>query len=109
MTPRQRVVFFLAGGLCIGLVARLFMGHPLTMATRAMVPSVWPGDVVWVSDQGAVAGDVVQVRLSEEIGLYRVVAEGGTVPRVSACSKWCTLTDICETQAHTANVTQSVR
>jgi len=74
---RTRVVLLCGIGLLIGFIARQALGHPLTMSTRAMVPSVWPGDVVWVTESEPELGDVVQVRLSDDLGLYRMVAAGG--------------------------------
>ena len=77
MSQRTRVVIIVVVGLLIGFIARQSVGHQLTMSTRAMVPAVWPGDVVWVTEKEPSLGDVVQVRLSDELGLYRLVAIGG--------------------------------
>jgi signal peptidase I len=79
LSPKQRVRVFIfcVVGLLIGFIARESVGHPLTMSTRAMVPGIWPGDVVWVTEKEASLGDVVQVRLSDDLGLYRLVATGG--------------------------------
>jgi signal peptidase I len=64
--------------VCVGLVlfsaifVRWFAGHPLTVRTDAMFPTVMRGEVVWVARKGAVAGDVVQVDLGGDYGLYRI-------------------------------------
>ena len=56
---------------------RWVIGHPLTVHTQAMAPTVQRGETVWVAQRNAEAGDVVQVDLGGGYGLYRVVATGG--------------------------------
>ena len=61
----------------VACVVRWTTGHPLTVRSTAMSPTVLSGETVWVSRREPVSGDVVQVNLGAAYGLYRIVGVGG--------------------------------
>jgi len=58
-------------------VVRWCAGHPLTMRTDAMFPTVFRGEILWIAQKEPSVGDVVQVDLGGEYGLYRIAASQG--------------------------------
>ena len=79
MSNRSRVplVAGMLAAMTAAAVLRWVIGHPLTVHTQAMAPTVQQGETVWVAQRSARLGDVVQVDLGGGYGLYRVVATGG--------------------------------
>lgn len=65
--------------ISVACVVRWTTGHPLTVRSTAMTPTVLTGETVWVSQRVPVSGDVVQVNLGAAYGLYRIVGVGGQV------------------------------
>ena len=81
---RTRLGWVLAGlGLVVAI--RLWMGAPLSVHTRGMLPQVQPGDVVWVYFGAPQVGDVVSARMApdEPLQLARVVATQGQAVEAS--------------------------
>ncbi len=58
-------------------MVRWCAGHPLTMRTDAMFPTVFRGEILWIAQKEPSVGDVVQVDLGGDYGLYRIVASEG--------------------------------
>ena len=80
MSSRLRSGAVFLSVVTLAVIARAVVGHPLWVRTRAMVPSVLSSELVWISGGLPVIGDVVQVELDDEPGLYRLIAiEGQTV------------------------------
>ena len=73
------------GALVLVVALRIWVGAPLSVHTRGMLPQVQPGDVVWMYFGRPKAGDVVSVRMApdEPLQLARLIAEHGQVVEVS--------------------------
>jgi len=63
--------------LLFAFIFRTAVGHPMWIMTRGMVPTLFDGDLVWVSSKTPVLGDVVKVHFDTDPGVYRVVGTEG--------------------------------
>ena len=76
---RWRFVVWAGFVLFSAILVRWFAGHPLTVRTDGMFPTVLRGEILWIIRKDAEAGDVVQVDLGGEYGLYRIAGVSGQV------------------------------
>jgi len=77
VTPRLKTGAFVLASLIFAFILRSALGHPMWVMTRGMVPTLFDGDLVWVSTRTAGLGDVVKVQFDSEPGVYRVVGMEG--------------------------------